>query len=187
MAEADPSRRGTAQPILAGDPAHPTAAGHVPARDPAAMPDRVQAVVALADQVGAVGLLDPLRYLSGLRNAARIIAARRDQNRGGPSFPSGHTTDNTVIALCCTLFYRRRGWLYWIVAAAVGYSRVYLGAHWPSDGIATVFLAGGETLIIIAALESLWRLIGPRQFPNVFQKHPSLVFDDRRNSRSRKS
>ena len=106
-------------------------------------------------------------------------SGRRDKNRSGPSFPSGHTTDNTVIAMCCTLFYRRRGWVYWIIAAAVGYSRVYLGAHWPSDVIATVFLAGGETLIIIAALEALWRFIGPRQFSNVYERHPSLVFENR--------
>ena len=111
-------------------------------------------------------------------------SARRDENRGGPSFPSGHTTNNTVIAVCCTLFYRRRGWLYWIIAAAVGYSRIYLGAHWPSDVIATVFLAGGETLMIIAALEGLWRFLGPRQFPNFFEQHPSLVFDDRQRADS---
>ena len=111
-------------------------------------------------------------------------SARRDRNRGGPSFPSGHTANNTVIAVCCTLFYRRRGWLYWIVAAAVGYSRVYLGAHWPSDVIATVFLAGGETLLIIALLEWLWRRVGSRQFPNVYKEHPSLVYH-RKEFRSR--
>ena len=113
-------------------------------------------------------------------------SARRDQNSGGPSFPSGHATDNTVIAVCFTLFYRRRGWLYWIIAAAVGYSRIYLGAHWPSDIIATVFLAGGETLLIIALLEWLWRRIGSRQFPNVYERHPSLVYP-RENFRSQQS
>src|SRR5690348_921877 len=35
----------------------------------------------------------------------------RNLSRSGPSFPSGHTTNNTVIALCLTLFYPRRGWL----------------------------------------------------------------------------
>src|SRR5205085_11458125 len=48
-----------------------------------------------------------------------------DHNRSGPSFPSGHTSNNTVIAVCSTVFFRRRGWLYWIVAAAIGYSRIY--------------------------------------------------------------
>jgi undecaprenyl-diphosphatase len=102
-------------------------------------------------------------------------SSQRDENRSGPSFPSGHTTDNTVIAVCSTLFCRRRGWLYWIVAAAVGYSRVYLGAHWPSDVIGTVFLAAGETLLMIALLEWLWRRFGARRCPNLFERHPSLV------------
>ena len=30
-----------------------------------------------------------------------------DRNRSGPSFPSGHVTTNSVIAVFCTLFYRR--------------------------------------------------------------------------------
>ena len=98
-----------------------------------------------------------------------------DRNRSGPSFPSGHVMNNSVIAVFCTLFYRRRGWLYWFVTLAVGYSRIYLGAHWPSDIISTLFLAIGEALLLLGLFELIWRSAGRKWMPQLFARYPSLI------------
>jgi membrane-associated phospholipid phosphatase len=100
-----------------------------------------------------------------------------DRNRSGSSFPSGHVTTNSVIAVFCTLFYRRHGWLYWFVAVAVGYSRIYLSAHWPSDVVATFFLAGGEALLMLGLFELIWRRAGRKWAPQLFARYPSLMTD----------
>ena len=75
-----------------------------------------------------------------------------DRSRSGPSFPSGHVATNTIIAVFCTMFYRR-GWLYWFVTALVGYSRIYLGAHWPSDVLAA-WLAGAGWAALATVIET---------------------------------
>ncbi|MCX6848665.1 MAG: phosphatase PAP2 family protein [Verrucomicrobia bacterium] len=51
----------------------------------------------------------------------------------GKSFPSSHTINMFAVATVIAFSYRNAGILMYLLAAAVGYSRIYCGAHWPSD------------------------------------------------------
>lgn len=51
----------------------------------------------------------------------------------GKSFPSSHTVNLFAAATVIACFYRGAGLAMYLLAAAVAYSRIYCGAHWPSD------------------------------------------------------
>ena len=77
------------------------------------------------------------------------------------SFPSGHT--NTAFA-AATLLALRFGGLYWlafVLAGIVGYSRVYMGVHFPSDVAAGAFL--GIVIMWIWSKIYLWYDLGRTQ------------------------
>jgi undecaprenyl-diphosphatase len=92
----------------------------------------------------------------------------------GRSFPSGHTTNLFATATVVAVFYRRRGWLAYVPAILVGYSRVYTGGHHPSDVIVTSLLSLAFTLLLLAGFGWLWHRFGGRATPRIHALHPHL-------------
>jgi undecaprenyl-diphosphatase len=117
-----------------------------------------------------------LNVMPGLFEEAEVKLSR--PNPGivtGHSFPSAHAFNNFCIAMILAVFYRRWGWLYFIPAFAVAYSRVYVGAHWPSDVVAGAFLGCGVALLWVALLDWLWRTRGGKIMPKTHAAHPALL------------
>jgi membrane-associated phospholipid phosphatase len=102
---------------------------------------RLGAGVLLAAVAGLGGFLE--LSLNTWIHRARPPVSDWAGTAGGASFPSGHTTAATLFALFCAwaLTARTRpGWTriaLWTVAGvyalAVGWSRIWLGVHWPTD------------------------------------------------------
>jgi len=78
-----------------------------------------------------------------------------------PSFPSGHTV--AAFSTATILAMARRDWRWTLIflggATCMGFSRIYLGHHFPSDVLAGAFLgtAIGATCFGLWVVESTWR------------------------------
>ena len=94
---------------------------------------------------------------------------------GSPSFPSGHTTIAFSIATSLTLAYPK-----WYVAvpsflwaSSVGYSRMNLGVHYPTDVLAGAVLGAGSAYLTYELNKLLWKkcnnkpLIGLKSYQTV--------------------
>ena len=49
------------------------------------------------------------------------------------SFPSGHTVAAFAVAVACSSISPRMGWFLYPTAVLIGFSRVYIGVHYPFD------------------------------------------------------
>lgn len=78
------------------------------------------------------------------------------------AFPSGHTTTAFAMFFLLTILVRRKayGILFFLIAFLVGYSRIYLGQHFPEDvfygSLIGVFSAGLVWIVLSPRLTANW-------------------------------
>jgi undecaprenyl-diphosphatase len=78
------------------------------------------------------------------------------------TFPSGHATASFASAITVSRMWPRTSALWWALAIMIGYSRIYLGHHYPLD------IAGGALLGISVA----WWVLGGRAAFATVRRNP---------------
>ena len=81
------------------------------------------------------------------------------------SWPSGHVRDTTIFAVITARYVPKLAWLAAIVALFVAFSRVYVGAHFPTDVIGGLLLGLGLGALGVFAADSIWKWIEARRSP----------------------
>ena len=84
------------------------------------------------------------------------------------AFPSGHTAVIFAAAFVLSNYYPKQARWAYVVAAWVAITRVYVGAHYPTD------LVGGAVLGIACGWGACWLVahFGPRNAPGLDQDNP---------------
>ncbi|MGR3765728.1 undecaprenyl-diphosphatase [Rossellomorea sp. NS-SX7] len=77
------------------------------------------------------------------RRVGILIPSKMDS-----SFPSKHTMLAFAVSTSIFLYDRAYGSMMWLLSMLTGYSRIWLGHHYPSDIIGSAFIATASSIVV---------------------------------------
>lgn len=115
----------------------------------------------------AVGRLRPFHDVPGTR-----LLTGMGRSYG---MPSSHAATWFAASLLAFIYYRG-SWRFMLpIACLVGFSRIYLGVHYPGDVLAGACLGAGYAAAGLWGLNALWQRVGRAWFPLWWRQMPSLA------------
>ncbi|NJD68368.1 MAG: phosphatase PAP2 family protein [Candidatus Methylomirabilota bacterium] len=111
------------------------------------------AVILLADETSQLlkDLFERTRPFHPLRDLTRPVSF---------SFPSNHASNTFALATFLSYNYSRSGWLCFPAAVLVGYSRVYVGSHYPFDVVGGALWGILIGLLGVTVVRYVMRIVG---------------------------
>ena len=128
----------------------------------------LSAALLVVSTIGGIALTTLLKTIF---QRTRPALFQSDYTASFYSFPSGHATVAVGFygALALLLALRLEGWKRWTVAATgvtlvllIGFSRLYLGVHYPTDVLAG-YLSGAIWVSTVGSASLLWRSLHGRR------------------------
>lgn len=126
---------------------------------------------------GDMLLIGPMKEAVGrLRPFNDILDANVLMGRGkSGSMPSSHTSSWAAAALIGFVYYPWTRWVLVPFAVTMGFSRVYVGVHYPSDVVAGAAIGAGYAAALLWTVNAIWRRVGQNWFPLWWRRLPSLI------------
>lgn len=122
-------------------------------------------VVVISDQLSSaiikpfIGRIRPCHLYENLRLLVHC--------GGKYSFPSSHASNISAAAFLFSYFYRKGSTIFLFIALVVGFSRIYVGVHYPLDVLAGFVVGFCSTFIIL------------KFYLTLIEKHPGTQFIQR--------
>jgi membrane-associated phospholipid phosphatase len=133
-------------------------------------------LLVLAVLLGDILVCGPLKHAIGRPRPSAVLSETGIlTGRGqGSSMPSSHAANWFAATAVVFSFYPRSIFVFLPLAMAVGFSRIYTAAHYPSDVLAGAALGAMYGLLLVHGTERVWQRFGPGWFPHWHERLGSI-------------